>query len=154
MMFQKPELILTKVGIVKDPGRKHISDAGIDFFVPDDFPETIVYPQNSILIDSKIRAVVPDGYALIAFNKSGVCTQTGLACGAAVIDSEYRGNIHFHLINTSTIPVIVKPGQKILQFLLIPVLTDTPVFISAEEYEEKYSDTARGAGGFGSTGLF
>ena len=61
------------------------------------------------------------GYALIAFNKSGVCTTLNVIAGACVIDSGYQGEIHIHLINVSKKDVFITPDMKIMQFVLIPV---------------------------------
>jgi dUTP pyrophosphatase len=146
------QLVFTKTRAVKSPRRGHPEDAGIDFFVPDGFQDTTVYPQEDILIPAGIRCVVPEGFALVAHNKSGVCTKTGLAVGAAVIDSGYRGEVHIHLINTSNHPVIVSGGEKITQFLLVPVSLAEPVEVSGDEYAA-YAKTDRGSGGFGSTGV-
>jgi dUTP pyrophosphatase len=153
-MFQKPELFFTKIRDVKSPERGHADDSAIDFFIPYDFHTTTVYPQESVLIPSGIKCVIPKSHCLLAVNKSGVCTKTGLLVGASLIDENYRGEIHIHLINSSSVPVTLSRGQKIIQFILTPVLLENPQEISPEEYEEKYGETSRGSGGFGSTGLF
>ena len=64
-----------------------------------------------------------------------------------VIDSDYRGDIHAHLINTGTEPVKLEPGMKIVQFILQPYVKPEIV-----ELDHMPGDTERGAGGFGSTG--
>ena len=66
---------ISKVRNVKTPSRGTEKSAGIDFFVPDDFDKKLVFPEGSILIPSGIRADVPEGYALIVFNKSGVAVK-------------------------------------------------------------------------------
>jgi dUTP pyrophosphatase len=113
---------------------------------------------NYIIIPSHDRVCIPSGchfdieagFALIANNKSGVATKDGLVFGAAVCDSDYQGEVHISLINTSRQTVFLKPGQKVIQFLYMPVRLDIPVEVPFEElYKEK---TDRGAGGFGSTG--
>ena len=63
-----------------------------------------------------------------------------------VIDSDYRGDIRVVLLNHSSQPQTVAPGERIAQLIITPVLT--PPYEEAEEL----SDTDRGAGGFGSTG--
>ena len=50
----------TKVREVKDPVRAHRTDAGIDFFIPNDFKETILMPNEDVLIDSGIKVIVPE----------------------------------------------------------------------------------------------
>lgn len=143
-------LNLSKVRDVKDPQRGTPGSAGIDLFIPNDYVGNIVTPQGSVLIPSGIKAKVPEGYALIAMNKSGVATKLGLVVGACVVDSDYQGEIHIHLVNVSDKCVPLEPGQKIVQFLLVPVEHCGINIVPIEKlYDAK---TARGAGGFGSTG--
>jgi len=132
---------------VKSPEIGTSGSAGIDFFVPNDFEETVVDPQKDIKINLGIITEFAPGIALIAFNKSGIATKKKLVAGACVVDSDYRGEIHAHMINTGTEPVIITPGMKIIQFILVPYFTPT-----LNELSEKPGDTERGAGGFGSTG--
>ena len=130
--------------------RAHSLDAGIDFFVPSDFSITKIAPGNAIKIPSGIKVNIPQGYALIAFNKSGVCTTLGIIAGACVIDSGYQGEVHIHLINASKKDVFITPDMKIMQFLLIPVSgVQTEECDLKELYEE---ESERSSGGFGSTG--
>ena len=130
--------------------RAHSLDAGIDFFVPSDFSITKIAPGNAIKIPSGVKVNIPQGYALIAFNKSGVCTTLGIIAGACVIDSGYQGEVHIHLINASKKDVFITPDMKIMQFLLIPVSgVQTEECDLKELYEE---ESERSSGGFGSTG--
>lgn len=145
------ELLYTKVKDVKDPIRAHDTDAGIDFFIPNDFKEITLKPGEDINIESGIKTVVPRGYALIFKEKSGVALNKKLICGAAVIDSDYRGELHLHLFNNGTKDVTLCAGDKITQGLLVPVLLLKPKEISMEVFDE-YCNTERGEGGFGSTG--
>lgn len=132
---------------VKTPEIGTQGSAGIDFFIPNDFEPTILEPQHDIKINLGIVTEFEEGLALIAHNKSGVATKMKLVVGACVIDSDYRGDIHAHLINTGTEPVKLEPGMKIVQFILQP-------YVKPEITELDYmpGDTERGAGGFGSTG--
>ena len=93
---------------------------------------------------------MPDGYALIAMNKSGVSLKKNLMVGACVVDSDYQGEIHLHLINTGNQAVEISAGDKLVQFLLIPVDHGSVEIVDEAELFEK--ETLRGAGGFGSTG--
>ena len=136
---------------VKDPVRGHATDAGIDFFIPNDEKEIILAPNEDVLIDSGIKVIVPKGFALIFKEKSGVATKKKLTIGAAVVDSDYRGVVHFHLFNNGLEYQTLHPGDKIIQGLVIPVSLCNPLEISDEEYENNI--TNRGSGGFGSTGV-
>ena len=141
---------IAKVRDVKTPTRGTKKSAGIDFFVPNDFNEVILMPNEAVLIPSGIKVSVPENYALIAFNKSGVATKKQLIRGAEVVDEDYQGEIHINVINTGTLPQIISPGEKIIQFILIPMFYDD---VFEVELEHLYIEpTERGEGGFGSTG--
>lgn len=90
--------------------------------------------------------------ALIAFNKSGISTKFGLVVGAQVVDIGYQGEIHINVINTSNEPVKIYEGQKLVQFIEIPIFTSE--IIMEDSYDNLYSGKSdRGDGGFSSTGL-
>ncbi len=144
---------ITKIRNVKTPKRGTEGSAGIDFFVPDDYPTNLcsVNPGERFFIPSGIKANVPNGYALIAMNKSGVALKKGLMVGACVVDSDYQGEIHLHLVNTSDSNVTIEPGEKLTQFLLIPVNHCAVEVVDPDDLFDNESE--RGAGGFGSTGV-
>lgn len=147
-------MIITKVKNVKTPSRGTQGSAGIDFFVPE-MDEPIYVPENgSALIPSGIKAIVPEGHALIAFNKSGVATKKGLIVGACVVDEDYQGEIHIHVINATKGPVFINPGEKLVQFLLIPIMYSGIREVKTEAFQKAISNNTseRGEGGFGSTG--
>jgi len=138
-----------KLREVKTPNRGTEVSAGIDFYVPEDFETKVLAPGQSVLIPSGIKVRVPIGYALIAFNKSGVSVKQGLSVGACVVDEDYDGEVHLHMINTSNKDQTISTGQKLVQFVLIPVS-----YTNVEAVDElPQRVTQRGAGGFGSTGL-
>ena len=142
----------TKVRDVKSPARAGLSEAGIDLYVPEDFPFTIVGPGQSILIPSGVKVRIPKGNVLIAFNKSGVAVKKNLHVGACVIDESYTGEIHINMTNVGREATNVSPGDKILQLVLIK-----QEYLELESFkttEELYTDheSTRGEGGFGSTG--
>ena len=145
------KLIFTKTTDVKSPVRGHDTDAGIDFFVPENFGAVTLEPGQDILIDAGVRVVVPKGYALIFKEKSGVATKRKLTIGACVVDSDYRGNVHLHLFNNGNTIQSIEAGDKITQGLVVPVSLCPTEEVSGEVYEE-YCTTERGDGGFGSTG--
>jgi len=144
---------ISKIRNVKTPRRGTEGSAGIDFFVPDDYPTDLcsVRPGERFFIPSGIKANVPNGYALIAFNKSGVALKKGLMVGACVVDSDYQGEIHLHLVNTSDKDVTIEPGEKLTQFLLVPVDHSMVEVVNTNDLFDNESE--RGAGGFGSTGV-
>ena len=69
---------ICKIREVKDPVRANETDAGIDFFIPEEFDAVQLESQQSVLIPSGIKVNVPEGHALIAFNKSGIATKKHL----------------------------------------------------------------------------
>ena len=144
---------IAKIRDVKTPTRGTQGSAGIDFYVPNDYPNSLrrVAPGERFFIPSGIKANVPEGYALIAMNKSGVALKKGLMVGACVVDSDYQGEIHLHLVNTSNDDVTIEAGEKLTQFLLIPV--DHCVVNVVNESDLFSHESDRGAGGFGSTGI-
>lgn len=82
-----PEIKFSKTKNVKSPTRGTSQSAGIDFFIPDDWNDGLslyMNPNSSVLIPSGIKVNVPEGYALIAFNKSGIATKKNLQVGACV----------------------------------------------------------------------
>mgnify|MGYP003632859854 FL=1 len=148
----------TKIRDVKSPKRANSIDAGIDFFIPNDWEDVdligntrTMLPGEGILIASGIKVNVPEGFALVAFNKSGIATKKGLQVGACVVDCGYQGEIHLHLTNVGAQASQIEPGQKIVQFLLLPLGNPTIEEVSAELLYA--SESSRGTGGFGSTGV-
>lgn len=145
-------MLFTKTRNVKSPTRGTSESAGIDFFIPNDFPETIIYPGGSVNIPSGIKVILEHGTAGIFFNKSGVAVK-GLMVGACVVDSDYRGEVHLNIHNVSKDPQTIKPGQKITQMLIMNVGLDETTEIHPDDYND-FGTTERGTGGFGSTGSF
>jgi dUTP pyrophosphatase len=143
------EIKITKVKKVKTPERGTPRSAGIDFFVPDEATPYHLLPGESALIPSGIKVEIPPYFALIAFNKSGVSTKKGLQVGACVVDEDYQGEVHLHLVNVSDKVTTISPGEKVLQFILVPVAYPTVREVAAEEIH--LQSTQRGEGGFGST---
>lgn len=138
-----------KIKPVKSPQRAHPHDAGIDFFVPENFITTHIPPKGHVVIESGIKLKIPTGYALIFFNKSGVAVNSQLAVGACVVDETYQGELHLHLYNTGHHITLVSPNQKIAQGILIKMFYD-----EVEEVSEDMlfsNKTKRGEGRFGST---
>ena len=142
------EIVRTKP--VKLP-TKNDGDAGYDFYLPTHWnngEKYLIRPQEDVLIPLGVKVNVPAGHALIAFNKSGVCTKQQLQVGACVVDESYTGEIHAHMINYSSKYIFIQPGQKIVQFILIPY--KSPAIKEVSSFKK---DTNRGTEGFGSTGL-
>ena len=143
---------IVKVRDVKTPTRGTEKSAGIDFYIPNDFPGSHwLAPGQDINVPSGIHVQVPEGFALIVMNKSGVATKKHLQVGACVVDEDYQGEVHLHVTNIGMDVQELLPGEKLVQMLLVPVYYAGVEVVGtlSELYPEA---TERGAGGFGSTG--
>ena len=152
MEYEKNHIKFAKIRNVKSPSRGSAGSAGIDFFIPEDFIERTLRPGEDVLIPSGIKVLIPHNHALIAYNKSGVATKKHLIVGACVIDEDYTGEIHLHMINVGKTAVILQPGDKIVQFVVQQMYYSPVNEISSVEELYKNFKTTRGSGGFGSTG--
>ena len=121
--------------------------AGADLYACLDAPVTIE-PGRTAWIPTGIALEVPKGCAGLIYARSSMGVKRGLAPAnkVGVVDSDYRGEIRVVLLNHSTEPQTVEPGERIAQFIITPVLTP------AYKEVETLTDTDRGTGGFGSTG--
>ena len=108
-----------------------------------------IAPQQIVSLPTGIAIALPSAeYVALVFARSGLGIKHGvaLANGVGVIDSDYRGEIRVGLVNQSQTPYTVKPGDRIAQLAVMPV-------VQAElEITDTLDETQRGAGGFGSTG--
>ena len=121
--------------------------AGADLYACLETPVTIA-PSETAFIPTGIAMAVPHGCAGLIYARSGMACKRGLAPAnkVGVIDSDYRGEILVALHNHGASAQTISHAERIAQMLITPVLTP--------EYEvvQELSDTARNAGGFGSTG--
>lgn len=153
-----------KIRDVKSPVRGTAKSAGIDFFVPNDCQTIKLFPQCDVLIPSGIKASIPENLMLMAAEKSGVVTSAEavtragrevkpgaynsvVVLGAKIVDEDYQGEIHIHLVNVGHEIVIIKPGTKIAQFILVPVRYDE--LEEVPENELFTETTERGEKGIG-----
>lgn len=151
----KGEEMYLRYAIVRDvkyPERGFWSDAGIDFFVPNDFAGVVLAPGDSILIPSGVKVEIPPGYMGLFLNKSGVAAKKSLVMGAQVIDPYYSGEVHLDLHNVGHEEVEIQPGDKITQMVLVPIAHAQLVLCDEEDlYYDYMSGELRGEDGFGST---
>ena len=121
--------------------------AGADLYACLDTPVTI-QPGEVYWVSTGIALEVPKGCAGLVFARSSMGAKRGLAPAnkVGVIDSDYRGEVRVVLLNHSNQPQTLEPGERVAQLVIVPVLT--PGFNQVDELD----DTARGTGGFGSTG--
>ena len=139
-----------------DSGGYDLDTGGYDLDIP--FGESFVRhialkPGHRILIPSGIKGLLePPASMLMAANKSGIATKKGLIFTAEIVDSPYVGEIHIGVYNTSQETQIIEAGQKLVQFIHVPVYITEPEEIQQEEfYSESQMWGSRGDKGFGSS---
>lgn len=122
--------------------------AAMDLTAHIDAPVTL-QPGQRALLPTGIAIALPDsGYVALVFARSSLGVKHGISLsnGVGVIDSDYRGEISVGLINHSDVPYTVQPGDRVAQLAVVPVVQAN--VLPVQELDE----TARGVGGFGSTG--
>ena len=131
----------------KLPAYGTVEAAGADLHAWLESPVTIA-PGETVFIPTGIALEVPKGCAGLVYARSGMACKRGLAPAnkVGVIDSDYRGEITVVLHNHGKVSQTVENGERIAQLVITPVLQ------SAYALSEELDDTARGLGGFGSTG--
>jgi len=129
------------------PGRATVGSAGYDLCARLDTPVTLA-PGCRALIPTGIAVGLPGPETVgLVYARSGLATKHGLALanGVGVIDSDYTGEVKVGLINLSDTAYTIQPWERIAQLVIAPILLP-------EVAEAEIEETARGCGGFGSTG--
>ena len=131
----------------KLPAYGSAAAAGADLYALTDGPVSIA-PGETVKLRTGLAVAIPQGYVGLVCARSGMACKRGLAPAnkVGVIDADYRGEVIIFLHNHGDAPQVVEDGDRVAQLLLVPYLTAQ--FAPAEELD----GTARGAGGFGSTG--
>jgi dUTP pyrophosphatase len=124
------------------PTRAHHDDAGLDLYGLED---ATVAPGEGKLLRTGVAVAVPAGHVGLVCDRSSLAKR-GLKTAGGVIDAGYRGELGVVVWNISSAPQAVKKGERIAQMLVVPIATPAPVETA------DLGVTARGAGGFGSTG--
>ena len=130
------------------PHRATVDSAGADLCACLTEPVTIV-PNQTVKIGTGIAIELPSGYAAFVYGRSGLGVKHNItpANCVGVVDADYRGELIVGLRNSSQTEFVVNPGDRIAQMVIAPVVMST-----FEEVQE-LTDTQRGSGGFGSTGI-
>ncbi|MEA2418915.1 MAG: dUTP pyrophosphatase [Thermoleophilaceae bacterium] len=130
----------------RSPAQAHEGDAGYDLHAAE---AVTIGPGERASVGTGIAVAIPTGQAGLVVPRSGLAARHGISVVNApgLIDSGYRGELRVLLLNTDLAEAFaVEPGDRIAQLVLVAV--ETPELEEATELDE----TARGAGGFGSTG--
>ena len=127
------------------PGHAHVSDAGADLHATEavDLP-----PGGRAMVPTGIAVAIPVGWAGLVVPRSGLAARHGIGVtnGPGLIDAGYRGEVKVLLVNHGEEPVHLAAFERIAQLVVVPVAG-----LDVVEVDE-LPETARGAGGFGSTG--
>tara|TARA_Y100000310_G_scaffold338614_1_gene428726 strand:+ start:1110 stop:1592 length:483 start_codon:yes stop_codon:yes gene_type:complete len=146
---------------VHPPTRANPSDAGLDIcYSPDTSKYTqlhggsiFIEPGESEILPTGLKFGVPHGYMLEVKNRSGMAAKNNLLVGACVIDSGYDGEVFINLHNVGKDMRMIKPGDRIAQVVLVPVVHFRAVATAEDNLYDWYPITIsdRGAGALGST---
>jgi len=129
------------------PRRSHPGDAGLDLF---SIEKKGILPGESVIVRTGIIIELPEGTEAQVRPRSGLALkhQVTVLNSPGTIDVGYRGEVKVILINHGKEKFVVEEGMKIAQMVIQPVLTLDVLQV------DEVSETARGGGGFGSTGSF
>ena len=109
----------------------------------------VIAPGERVLVPTGLRVAVPEGFEMQLRPRSGLALKHGITLpnSPGTIDSDYRGPLGVIVMNTGAEPFTVAHGDRICQAVIAPVVQ------ARFQTVETLDDTARGAGGFGSTGV-
>ncbi len=128
------------------PAYAHPGDAGADLVAAE---AVELAPGQRALVGTGVRIALPVGYAAFVVPRSGLAAKHGITIvnSPGTVDAGYRGEIKVSLLNTDTVhSYSVAAGDRIAQLIVMPVTTVN--FLPVDELPS----SARGDGGFGSTG--
>ena len=128
------------------PTRAHDGDAGLDLYACE---AAHIGPGERWGVGTGVAVEIPEGHAGLVLPRSGLAREHGIALvnSPGLIDSGYRGELRVLLLNTDPADTFkVAPGDRIAQLVIVPIALAEPVEVEA------LAESARGDGGFGSSG--
>ena len=129
------------------PSYAHPGDAGADLRSAEDI---VLAPGQRALVGTGVSIALPEGYAAFIVPRSGLAAKHGITIvnSPGTVDAGYRGEIKVTLLNTDQHESFhVARGDRIAQMIVSPVVQATFVEVT------QLSDSVRGTGGFGSSGI-
>jgi len=138
------------IKVVKDnkeaqlPTYAHFGDAGADLYANEDVE---IQPNEVKIIPTGLRVEIPDGYEMQVRPRSGMSTKTPILGILGTVDSGYRGPLGVMLYNHGIESYQVHKGDRIAQAVIAPTYHGNFLVV------ESLSETERGEGGFGSSGM-
>jgi dUTP pyrophosphatase len=131
------------------PAYETVGSAGMDLraAVPEDGPITLE-PGARTLVPTGLKIALEQGWEAQVRPRSGLALKHGVTClnTPGTIDSDYRGEVGVILVNLGQEPFVIRRGERIAQMVVAAVAQASIAEV------ESLDETARGAGGFGSTG--
>jgi dUTP pyrophosphatase len=106
----------------------------------------VIGPGARAAVPTALRVAIPPGHVGLVWPRSGLAVRHGIDTLAGVVDCDYRGEVRVVLVNHGDEPFAIAPGDRVAQLLVQRV--ERAAFTEAASLDE----TARGEGGFGSTG--
>ena len=132
------------------PSYQSAQAAGLDLSacLPEASPQVVLKPGDIVLVPCGFAMSIPIGYEAQVRARSGLASKHGITVpnGPGTIDSDYRGEVKVAIINLGREAYTIVHGQRIAQMVVAPVAH------AVVKEVESLDDTARGSGGFGSTG--
>ena len=131
------------------PQQQSAGAAGVDLLAALGFSEVLsLLPGKRALVPCGFAMALPQGYEAQVRPRSGLAAKHGVTVlnAPGTIDADYRGEVKVVLINHGEETFTIKRGDRIAQLVVMPVA------VSEFNERESLDDTARGSGGFGSTG--
>jgi dUTP pyrophosphatase len=129
------------------PAYQSENAAGLDLHACLEAPVTLS-PGDIVMIPCGFAMAIPHGYEAQVRPRSGLATKHGIGMpnSPGTVDSDYRGEMKVPLVNLGRVPFVVEHGMRVAQMVIAPVARATVCVV------EELDGTARGVGGFGSTG--
>jgi dUTP pyrophosphatase len=131
------------------PAYETAQAAGMDLraAVPEETPLTLE-PGERAAVPTGLAIALPPGFEAQVRPRSGLALKAGITClnSPGTVDADYRGEVKVILINLGQEPFVIRRGERIAQMVVAPVVQATWREV------ENLDETARGGGGFGSTG--
>ncbi|HTM43421.1 MAG TPA: dUTP diphosphatase [Polyangiaceae bacterium] len=145
-----PQVLFKRVGevIVPLPEYQSPGAAGMDLRAA--LKEAVsLAPGERYLVPTGLAMAIPHGFEGQVRPRSGLALKHGISVvnTPGTIDSDYRGEVSIVLINLGQLPFVIEPLSRIAQLVIAPVVQAQTQFV------EILTDTARGSGGYGSTGV-
>lgn len=148
-MFEPIEIAVKRLPDAGDlplPSYETDGSAGMDVRAAE---EAVIAPGKRSLVGTGFAFAIPAGYEVQVRPRSGLALKKGISVlnTPGTIDSDYRGEIKVILANLGNEDFIIARGDRIAQIIVAPVQRGNLVEV------DELDDTARGSGGFGSTGV-